>query len=85
MARISVVVPIYNVADYLPALVESLRRQDHQDFEVVLVDDESTDGSAEIASRVADSDPRWVHRLLSRAAARTRRASPGPSRSRRRP
>ena len=49
--EISVVLPVYNAADSIARCVESLAAQDHPSFEVVLVDDGSTDGSAEIARR----------------------------------
>ena len=59
---ISVVVPIYDVEDYLEECLESLARQTVGDFEAVLVDDGSTDSSAAIAERFAASDDRF--RLL---------------------
>ena len=40
----SVIVPVYNVADYLPACMESLLRQRCDDWEIILVDDGATDG-----------------------------------------
>ncbi|MCI8619748.1 MAG: glycosyltransferase family 2 protein [Oscillospiraceae bacterium] len=40
----SVVVPVYNVADYLPKCMNSLLGQDFDDFEIILVDDGATDG-----------------------------------------
>jgi CDP-glycerol glycerophosphotransferase len=58
-ARISVVVPVYNVAAYLEACLESLARQTMADLEVVLVDDGSTDASPEIAERFASRDDRF--------------------------
>src|SRR5204863_120826 len=57
--RISVVVPIYNVEAYLEPCLESLAAQTHTDFEAVLVDDGSTDGSAAIAEAFAQRDPRF--------------------------
>ena len=42
--KFSVIVPVYNVADYLPACVDSLLRQNCADWELILVDDGSTDG-----------------------------------------
>ena len=42
----SLIVPVYNVAAYLPKCMESLRRQDFTDYEVILVDDGSTDGKS---------------------------------------
>lgn len=58
-ARISVVVPVYNVASYLEACLESLARQSVSDLEVVMVNDGSTDASPEIAKRFAVRDPRF--------------------------
>jgi CDP-glycerol glycerophosphotransferase len=57
--RISVVVPAYNVAAYLEDCLESLAQQTFGDLEVVVVDDGSTDESAEIADRFAARDPRF--------------------------
>ena len=62
MARISVVVPIYNVEPYLSDCLESLARQTFRDLEVVMVDDGSTDRSPELARAFADRDARF--RLL---------------------
>ncbi|MER5866733.1 glycosyltransferase family 2 protein [Kitasatospora sp. NPDC002040] len=57
--RLSVVVPIYNVERYLQECLESIAAQTFGDFECVLVDDGSTDGSAAIADAFADQDPRF--------------------------
>jgi CDP-glycerol glycerophosphotransferase len=61
--RISVVVPVYNVERYLTACLESIAAQTVDDFDVVMVDDGSTDGSAAIAAAFAERDPRF--RLVS--------------------
>src|ERR1700735_3957605 len=58
--RISVVVPFYNNEDLLEDCLRSVARQTHANLEVVMVDDGSTDGSAEIARRRAESDPRFI-------------------------
>jgi CDP-glycerol glycerophosphotransferase len=63
--RISVIVPIYNVEAYLAECLESLAVQTAGDFEAVLVDDGSTDGSVAIAEGFAARDGRF--RLLSQA------------------
>lgn len=42
--RFSVIVPVYNVADYLPRCMDSLLAQKCEDWEVILVDDGATDG-----------------------------------------
>ena len=46
--KFSVLIPVYNVEKYLPECLESLKNQTFQDFEVVLVDDGSTDHSGKI-------------------------------------
>ncbi len=60
MAKISVVVPFYNVDRYLGAALESIARQTHSDLEVVMVDDGSTDNSTVIAKDFAARDPRFT-------------------------
>jgi len=57
--RVSVVVPMFNVATYLDDCLESLAQQSFGDLEVVMVDDGSTDDSAERAQRWAERDPRF--------------------------
>ncbi|WP_294160432.1 glycosyltransferase family 2 protein [uncultured Selenomonas sp.] len=54
----SVIVPIYNVASYLAACLDSILAQTFRDFEVILVDDGSTDESADIAAAYAKKDAR---------------------------
>lgn len=61
MASVSIIVPIFNVATYLPACIESLRRQTMADFEVVLVDDDSTDDSPHIAQQASADDRRFTY------------------------
>jgi CDP-glycerol glycerophosphotransferase len=56
--RISVVVPVYNVADYLPHCLESLLAQRHDELEILVVDDGSTDESGAIADRYAEEENR---------------------------
>lgn len=60
---ISVIVPVFNVADYLMRCVDSLLAQDEPSFELILVDDGSTDGSSKLCDDAAlqDSRIRVVH------------------------
>ena len=51
MDRISIVVPTYNQARYLPMCLDSIWFQDYPDIEIVIVDDGSTDGTAEVLER----------------------------------
>ena len=68
---ISVIVPVFNVAGYLPQCVDSLLSQDYGNLEVILIDDGSTDGSGEICDRYAalDSRVRAIHQKNGGAAA----------------
>ncbi|MDS2316118.1 glycosyltransferase family 2 protein [Streptococcus pneumoniae] len=52
---ISIIVPVYNVKDYLHYAMESLFRQTYTDFEVILVNDGSTDSSGELCNRYAEN------------------------------
>jgi glycosyltransferase involved in cell wall biosynthesis len=54
----SVVVPTYNHEAYLPEALESLIRQSHMDWEAIVVDDGSTDGSGKVMDRYAERDSR---------------------------
>lgn len=55
---ISVVVPVYNVEDYLKECVDSLLAQTYRDFEVIFVDDGSTDSSPAMCDAYAQQDAR---------------------------
>jgi CDP-glycerol glycerophosphotransferase len=59
MARISAVVPAYNVEAYLEECLRSLAEQTASDLQVVIVDDGSTDRTGEIAERFAQRDGRF--------------------------
>lgn len=68
---ISVIVPVYNVAAYLPQSVQSILSQDYPDLEVILIDDGSTDQSGAICDQfaAADSRVRVIHQKNGGAAA----------------
>ncbi|MCQ4213044.1 bifunctional glycosyltransferase/CDP-glycerol:glycerophosphate glycerophosphotransferase [Streptomyces longispororuber] len=57
--RLSVVVPVHNVEDYLAECLESIAAQTLTDLDVVLVDDGSTDDSPRIARAFTERDPRF--------------------------
>lgn len=61
MALISVLMPIYNSEKYLNETLSSLHNQSFTDFEVLLVDDGSTDGSARVCSEWCDLDDRFQY------------------------
>ena len=56
---ISVIVPVYNVEEYLEECLESIRQQTFTDIEVILVNDGSTDGSREICEQYCEKDSRF--------------------------
>lgn len=55
---ISVIIPVYNTAAYLPRCLDSVCNQTLKDLEIICVDDASTDGSAAILAEYAAKDPR---------------------------
>lgn len=55
---ISVLMPVFNLREYLPEAVASIQAQTLKDWEFIIVDDGSTDGSSEWLDKAAASDPR---------------------------
>ena len=62
---ISVIVPIYNVEQYLENCINSILNQTYRNLEVILVDDGSPDNCGKICDRYSDKDPRIkvIHKL----------------------
>ena len=60
MPAISVIVPVYNVHEYIGRCIESILGQTFADFELILVDDGSTDGSRDICADFAQRDGRVI-------------------------
>jgi glycosyltransferase involved in cell wall biosynthesis len=58
--KVSVCIPTYNGASYLGQAIESVLAQDFEDFEVVICDDASTDGTPELCSRYEDLRIRYI-------------------------
>lgn len=56
--KLSVIMPVYNVEDYLQNMISSILAQNFENFEMILVDDGSTDGSGEICDSFAQMDKR---------------------------
>lgn len=56
--KVSVLIPNYNYARFLPEAIDSVLEQEFVDFELVMVDNCSTDNSAQIMREYADRDPR---------------------------
>lgn len=55
---VSIIIPIYNVAQYLDNCIKSACEQTYKNIEIILIDDGSTDGSAEICDKWAEKDIR---------------------------
>jgi glycosyltransferase involved in cell wall biosynthesis len=64
MADITVVIPVYNTEKYLKTALDSVASQTHENIEIIVVDDGSTDTSREIILRYAESDKRIIPVLL---------------------
>jgi glycosyltransferase involved in cell wall biosynthesis len=58
--KISVIMPVYNAERYLRASIDSILRQTYEDFEFIIVNDGSTDGSQEIIDHYASIDNRII-------------------------
>lgn len=60
MPQISVIVPVYNVENYLHRCIDSILTQSFKDFELILIDDGSTDASGQICDEYAKKDSRII-------------------------
>lgn len=58
MIPVSVIIPVFNVEQYLPICIESILRQTFSNIEIILVDDGSTDRSGDICEEYRKSDTR---------------------------
>lgn len=72
---ISIVMPVYNNERYFPLAVKSIIEQEYKDFELIIIDDGSTDRTAIIADEIAATDSRirvihqsnqWVYASFNR-------------------
>lgn len=57
---VTIIIPVYNVSEYLENCVSSILRQTYENIEIILVDDGSPDNSGEICDKLAEKDPRIV-------------------------
>ena len=56
--KYSIIMPVYNVADFVEEAINSILKQNYKNFELILVNDGSTDNSYEIISNIAETDER---------------------------
>lgn len=61
--KISVISPVYNVEDYLRYCIESVLQQTHGDFELILIDDGSTDSSGKICDQYSARYPEYIETI----------------------
>ena len=54
--KISIIVPVYNVEQYLERCVESLMNQSYKNIEILLINDGSTDNSGKLCDEIAKRD-----------------------------
>lgn len=58
MRVLSIIIPLYNQIDYIEQCISSVQKQDYFDFDIIIVDDGSTDGSGELCDKIAQKDSR---------------------------
>lgn len=58
MEKVSIIIPIYNIKEYMSDSVNSAMMQTYKDIEIILVDDGSTDGSGEMCDEYGEKDSR---------------------------
>ena len=64
MPKVSIIVPNYNYKKYLPKRLESIVRQTFNDYEIILLDDHSTDGSQELLIDFANKNQQVRHCII---------------------
>ena len=70
---ISIIVPIYNVGEYLPRCIDSILSQTHENLEIILINDGSTDNSGKICDEYAKKDNRIIVKHQENAGVSTAR------------
>ena len=60
MSKVSVILPVYNAEKYLNEAIESILKQTYTDFELLLINDQSTDNSKAICEEYSKKDNRII-------------------------
>ena len=60
MPKVSIIIPVYNAEKYLADCLDSLKKQSYRDFEVIAVDDGSSDKTGDILAGYAQADSRFI-------------------------
>ena len=55
--KVSIIVPVYNAAQFIPRCLQSILFQEHEDWECIVVDDGSTDDSWSRIQKICANDP----------------------------
>ena len=78
MCTVTVIIPTYNRADWIGEAVESVLKQTYQDFEIIIVDDKSSDNTAEVIAAFNDARIVFLTQSHAGVSAARNRASRGP-------
>lgn len=71
--KISIIIPVYNAERYLKRCLDSVQNQTNKEFEVILIDDGSSDSSGKICDQYAEQDSRFkVYHQTNKGVTRTR-------------
>lgn len=66
MAKIDIIIPVYNAEKYIEATIDSIKQQSYKDWNLLLIDDCSTDNTSALCKKYAASDSRIVYVRLGR-------------------
>jgi glycosyltransferase involved in cell wall biosynthesis len=61
LPKVSIILPTYNGSRFIETAIKSVMKQSYEDFELLTIDDGSTDNVAEVISRFSERDPRIIH------------------------
>ena len=71
---VSVILPTYNRAEYLPRAIDSVLSQDYRELELIVVDDGSTDHTRQVVESYKDSRIRYMRTPVNKGVAAARNA-----------